>query len=76
MRRNVREIPARTHRRTSPAGASDDHSRNTLDLNVVPLVKRLSHLPILVDPSHGVGARDRVRPMARDAEVIAGLKAA
>jgi len=44
-----------------------DHSRNTLDLNVVPLVKRLSHLPILVDPSHGVGVRDRVRPMSRAA---------
>ena len=44
-----------------------DHSRNTLDLNVVPLVRRLSHLPILVDPSHGVGVRDRVRPMARAA---------
>ncbi len=42
-----------------------DHSRNTLDLNVVPLVRRLSHLPILVDPSHGVGYRDRVRPLAR-----------
>jgi len=44
-----------------------DHSRNTLDLNVVPLVRELSHLPIVVDPSHGVGARDRVRPMARAA---------
>src|SRR5262249_30398548 len=42
-----------------------DHSRNTLDLNVVPLVRRLSHLPILVDPSHGVGVRDRVRAMSR-----------
>lgn len=44
-----------------------NHSRNTLDLNVVPLVRRLSHLPILVDPSHGVGSRERVRPMARAA---------
>jgi len=43
------------------------HSRNTLDLNVVPLVRRLCHLPILVDPSHGVGARDRVRAMSRAA---------
>lgn len=41
------------------------HSRNTLDLNVVPLVQTLSHLPIVVDPSHGVGDRKRVRPMAR-----------
>lgn len=45
----------------------DDHARNTLDLNVVPLVRRVSHLPILVDPSHGVGERTRVRPMARAA---------
>lgn len=42
-----------------------DHARNTLDLNVVPMVRKLSHLPIVVDPSHGVGTRDRVRPMAR-----------
>ena len=43
------------------------HARNTLDLNVVPLIRRLSHLPIVVDPSHGVGQRERVRPMARAA---------
>lgn len=43
------------------------HSRNTLDLNVVPLIRRLSHLPIVVDPSHGVGQRERVRPMSRAA---------
>jgi len=43
------------------------HSRNTLDLGVVPLVRQLSHLPILVDPSHGVGKRERVRAMARAA---------
>ena len=43
------------------------HSRNTLDLNVVPLARELSHLPVLVDPSHGVGARPRVRPLARAA---------
>jgi 3-deoxy-7-phosphoheptulonate synthase len=42
-----------------------DHSRNTLDLAVVPAVKHLSHLPILVDPSHGTGNRDRVVPLAR-----------
>jgi 3-deoxy-7-phosphoheptulonate synthase len=45
----------------------NSHSRNTLDLNVVPLVRRISHLPILVDPSHGVGSRDRVRPLSRAA---------
>jgi len=44
-----------------------DHARNTLDLTVVPAVKRLSHLPILVDPSHGTGRRDSVLPMARAA---------
>jgi 3-deoxy-7-phosphoheptulonate synthase len=44
-----------------------DHSRNTLDLNVVPAAQALSHLPILVDPSHGTGRRDRVAPLARAA---------
>ena len=44
-----------------------NHSRNTLDLNIVPLVRQLSHLPIVVDPSHGVGKRERVRPLARAA---------
>src|SRR5438034_3214707 len=41
-----------------------DHSRNTLDLSVVPPAKTLSHLPILVDPSHGTGKRDYVPSMA------------
>jgi 3-deoxy-7-phosphoheptulonate synthase len=44
-----------------------DHSRNTLDLSVIPPVKHLSHLPILVDPSHGTGRRDYVPAMARAA---------
>jgi 3-deoxy-7-phosphoheptulonate synthase len=48
-----------------------DHARNTLDLSVVPAVKHLSHLPILVDPSHGTGRRDRVAPLAR-AAIAAG----
>jgi 3-deoxy-7-phosphoheptulonate synthase len=48
-----------------------DHTRNTLDLSVVPAVQRLSHLPILVDPSHGTGKRNKVPPMAR-AAVAAG----
>ena len=39
-------------------------TRNTLDLSAVPVVKQLSHLPIVVDPSHGVGIRDKVAPMA------------
>jgi 3-deoxy-7-phosphoheptulonate synthase len=41
-----------------------DHSRNTLDLSVIPPAKALSHLPILVDPSHGTGRRDYVPSMA------------
>jgi 3-deoxy-7-phosphoheptulonate synthase len=48
-----------------------DHTRNTLDLSVVPAVHRLSHLPIMVDPSHGTGRRDKVLPMSR-AAVAAG----
>ncbi|MCX8043271.1 MAG: 3-deoxy-7-phosphoheptulonate synthase [Desulfobacterota bacterium] len=41
-----------------------DHSRNTLDLSAVPAVKTLSHLPIIVDPSHAAGKRDQVIPLA------------
>ncbi len=41
-----------------------DHTRNTLDLSVVPAVQLLSHLPIIVDPSHGTGKRDKVIPMS------------
>lgn len=46
-------------------------TRNTLDLSAIPVVKKLSHLPIIVDPSHGTGRRDKVAPMAR-AAVAAG----
>jgi 3-deoxy-7-phosphoheptulonate synthase len=42
-----------------------DHTRNTLDLSIVPAVKRRSHLPIIVDPSHGTGRRHKVIPLAR-----------
>jgi 3-deoxy-7-phosphoheptulonate synthase len=48
-----------------------DFTRNTLDLSVIPAVKRLSHLPILVDPSHGTGKRNKVIPMSR-AAIAAG----
>src|SRR5580700_2217216 len=44
-----------------------DHARNTLDLSIVPALHHVSHLPILVDPSHGTGRRDSVLPMARAA---------
>ena len=47
------------------------YTRNTLDLNAVPLVKQLSHLPIVVDPSHGTGSWELVGPMAL-AAVAAG----
>ena len=49
-----------------------DHTRNTLDLSIVPAVQRLSHLPILVDPSHGTGKRNKVAPMARAAVAVGG----
>jgi 3-deoxy-7-phosphoheptulonate synthase len=47
-----------------------DHTRNTLDLSIVPAVQRLSHLPILVDPSHGTGKRNKVIPLARAAVAV------
>jgi 3-deoxy-7-phosphoheptulonate synthase len=47
-----------------------DHTRNTLDLSVIPAVQRLSHLPILADPSHGTGKRDKVTPLARAAVAV------
>jgi len=49
----------------------DNHTRNLLDLSAIPVVKGLSHLPIIADPSHGTGVRDKVTPMAR-AAVAAG----
>jgi 3-deoxy-7-phosphoheptulonate synthase len=47
-----------------------DHTRNTVDLSVVPAIKRISHLPILVDPSHGTGKRNKVLPMSRAAIAV------
>jgi 3-deoxy-7-phosphoheptulonate synthase len=47
-----------------------DHTRNTLDLSIVPAVQRLSHLPIIVDPSHGTGKRNKVLPLARAAVAV------
>ena len=45
-------------------------TRNTLDLSAVPVVKKRSHLPVFVDPSHGVGIRDKVLPLARAAVAV------
>jgi 3-deoxy-7-phosphoheptulonate synthase len=47
-----------------------DHTRNTLDLSIVPAVQKLSHLPIVVDPSHGTGKRDKVLPLSRAAVAV------
>jgi 3-deoxy-7-phosphoheptulonate synthase len=47
-----------------------DHTRNTLDLSLIPAVQRLSHLPILVDPSHGTGKRNKVTPLSRGAVAV------
>jgi len=49
----------------------ETYTRNTLDIAAIPVIKKLSHLPILADPSHGTGRRDKVSPMAR-AAVAAG----
>ncbi|HUP48323.1 MAG TPA: 3-deoxy-7-phosphoheptulonate synthase [Thermoanaerobaculia bacterium] len=49
----------------------ETYTRNTLDLSAIPVVHKLSHLPIVVDPSHATGLRDKVMPMAR-ASVAAG----
>jgi 3-deoxy-7-phosphoheptulonate synthase len=49
----------------------DTQSRNLFDLTAIPVVQQLSHLPIVADPSHGTGRRDKVLPMAR-AAVAAG----
>ena len=47
-----------------------DYTRNTLDLSVVPAVQRRSHLPIVVDPSHGTGRRNKVLPLSRAAVAV------
>jgi 3-deoxy-7-phosphoheptulonate synthase len=49
----------------------ETYTRNTLDLNAIPVVKELTHLPVIVDPSHGTGIRNKVAPMAR-ASIAAG----
>ena len=47
-----------------------DHTRNTLDLSAIPYVKRTSHLPIIADPSHGTGKKDKVIPLSRAAMAV------
>ena len=49
----------------------ETYTRNTMDISAIPVVKKLSHLPIVADPSHGTGRRDMVAPMGR-AAVAAG----
>ena len=49
----------------------ESYTRNTLDISAVPIIKKLSHLPIIIDPSHGTGIREKVLPMAL-AAVAAG----
>jgi len=50
----------------------ESYTRNTMDISAIPVVKKLSHLPIVADPSHGTGRRDKVAPMARAA--VAGRR--
>jgi 3-deoxy-7-phosphoheptulonate synthase len=49
----------------------ETYTRNTLDISAIPVINKLSHLPIIADPSHAVGRRDKVMPLAR-AIVAAG----
>jgi 3-deoxy-7-phosphoheptulonate synthase len=49
----------------------EHYTRNTMDISAIPIIKHLSHLPIIADPSHGTGLRDKVIPMAR-ASLAAG----
>ena len=48
----------------------EEYTRNTIDLSCVPVVKELSHLPIIVDPSHGTGRRELISPLARAAAAV------
>jgi 3-deoxy-7-phosphoheptulonate synthase len=47
-----------------------EHTRNTLDVSAVPTVKKISHLPIIADPSHAAGQRDKVIPLSRAAVAV------
>ena len=52
----------------------ESYTRNTMDISAIPVVQKLSHLPVVADPSHGTGLRDKVAPMAR-AALAAGADA-
>src|SRR5437879_13205556 len=52
----------------------ETYTRNTMDISAIPIIHKLSHLPMTADPSHGTGRRDKVSPMAR-ASVAAGADA-
>jgi 3-deoxy-7-phosphoheptulonate synthase len=52
----------------------EPYTRNTLDLSAIPVLKKLTHLPVLIDPSHATGIREKVSPMAR-AAIAAGADA-
>jgi 3-deoxy-7-phosphoheptulonate synthase len=52
----------------------ETYTRNTMDISAIPIIHKLSHLPMTADPSHGTGRRDKVPPMAR-ASVAAGADA-
>src|SRR5467141_5360260 len=52
----------------------ETYTRNTLDVSAIPIIKKLSHLPMTSDPSHGTGLRDKLPPMAR-ASLAAGADA-
>ena len=49
----------------------ETYTRNTMDISAIPVLKKLTHLPVFADPSHGIGTRDKVAAMAR-AAVAAG----
>ena len=52
----------------------ESYTRNTMDISAIPVAQKLSHLPVVADPSHGTGLRDKVAPMAR-AALAAGADA-
>ena len=66
-----KSVKVRFNREIISIRTFESYTRNTLDISAIPVVHKLSHLPIVIDPSHGTGLRDKVAPMAR-AAVAAG----